>query len=187
MKRNTRILTTATLLFFASEGTYAGWFGPDSYDECILDKMKGQDTRFYSYAGRACREKFPVETQAGPSVSPIPQVCEYELIVDNGRFVVYRDKEGGKWYSSKADGIKKQKLYSPSAFIARVRAQEKFDGYADQEIFAFWENKYGDAYQLGAMPNAPTNTYASNRNCGLCLQIYSRSSDLQLRSRLSMP
>lgn len=37
----------------------AGWFGPDNYEECMLDKMKGQDKSMRSIANNACLAKFP--------------------------------------------------------------------------------------------------------------------------------
>jgi hypothetical protein len=37
----------------------AGWFGPDNYEECMLDKMKGQDKSMRSIANNACLATFP--------------------------------------------------------------------------------------------------------------------------------
>src|SRR3989344_2744502 len=39
----------------------AGWFGPDNYDECILEKMKDQPRNMMPYARDACEKKFPYE------------------------------------------------------------------------------------------------------------------------------
>ena len=38
---------------------YAGWFGPSNYDECVLDKMKGQSPAMLYHAEAACRIEFP--------------------------------------------------------------------------------------------------------------------------------
>lgn len=37
----------------------AGWFGPDNYEECMLDKMKGQDRSMRGIANNACLSMFP--------------------------------------------------------------------------------------------------------------------------------
>lgn len=39
----------------------AGIFGPANYEECMLEKMKGQERSMYSIASSYCREKFPPE------------------------------------------------------------------------------------------------------------------------------
>lgn len=48
----------------------AGWFGPSTYEECLLKNLKGVSSdRAASFISRACREKFPIQlpTQvAGP-------------------------------------------------------------------------------------------------------------------------
>ena len=44
----------------------AGWFGPDNYDECILEKMKDQPRNMMSYAQHACEKKFPYEKELVP-------------------------------------------------------------------------------------------------------------------------
>ena len=37
----------------------AGWFGPDNYEECVVDKMKGQDKSMLKMVEKACEAKFP--------------------------------------------------------------------------------------------------------------------------------
>ena len=44
----------------------AGWFGPDNYDECILEKMKDQPRNMMPYARDACEKKFPYEKPLTP-------------------------------------------------------------------------------------------------------------------------
>lgn len=39
----------------------AGWFGPDNYEDCILEKMKDQPRNMMPYAEDACEKKFPYE------------------------------------------------------------------------------------------------------------------------------
>jgi len=61
--------THAVFFFFAyilSTPANAGWFGPDDYDECILEAMQGVKSDVAAYAiRRSCRDKFPkdVKTQ----------------------------------------------------------------------------------------------------------------------------
>lgn len=41
----------------------AGFFGPNTYEECVLDLMKGQEKALLSTAQAACRKKFPEERE----------------------------------------------------------------------------------------------------------------------------
>ena len=41
----------------------AGWFDPDNYEDCVLEKMKGQDRGLISTARKACRYQFPKEIE----------------------------------------------------------------------------------------------------------------------------
>lgn len=36
----------------------AGWFGPSDYDECVLEKMKGQSKSVLPHARKYCKSKF---------------------------------------------------------------------------------------------------------------------------------
>ena len=45
----------------------AGWFGPDTYDECILDAMQGATSDIAAREIRsACRNQYPVEKKPEP-------------------------------------------------------------------------------------------------------------------------
>lgn len=44
----------------------AGWFGPDNYEDCVLEKMKGQPRNMMSLAQEACEKKFPYEKALVP-------------------------------------------------------------------------------------------------------------------------
>ncbi|MBU0769350.1 MAG: hypothetical protein KJ687_09695 [Proteobacteria bacterium] len=39
----------------------AGWFGPSNFDDCVLEKMKGQTPNMIGVARSACRSQFPEE------------------------------------------------------------------------------------------------------------------------------
>lgn len=44
-----------------SPATFAGLFGPSNFEECVLEKMKGQDRALYPTAKSACLKIFPPE------------------------------------------------------------------------------------------------------------------------------
>ena len=46
-------------LGYSNRITNAGWFGPSNYEECVLEKMKGQLPYMVKTARDACRLKFP--------------------------------------------------------------------------------------------------------------------------------
>jgi hypothetical protein len=41
----------------------AGWFSYDSYEDCMLDRMKGQSTMMYQAAQKDCKKRFDVEDE----------------------------------------------------------------------------------------------------------------------------
>jgi hypothetical protein len=49
------------VLLFGSSFAQAGWFGPSNYDECVLERMKGQAPNLISTARSACIQAFPQE------------------------------------------------------------------------------------------------------------------------------
>lgn len=55
--------TIAGLCFFLvySPITVAGLFGPSNFEDCVLEKMKGQDRALYPTARAACLKAFPAE------------------------------------------------------------------------------------------------------------------------------
>jgi len=58
-----------TVLFVLSGNTYAGLFGPDNYEDCILEGVKDAKTDLAVQLVRsACLDKFPPETKPSTSV-----------------------------------------------------------------------------------------------------------------------
>jgi hypothetical protein len=43
---------------YANTSAYAGWFGPSDYNECMLQKMKGQPEYMLDIAATACAYQF---------------------------------------------------------------------------------------------------------------------------------
>jgi len=60
-------ISTLFVIFLLPISCGAGWFDkePKTYDECVLDKMKGQSKTMLPFAKRACRSVFP-ETSFNP-------------------------------------------------------------------------------------------------------------------------
>jgi hypothetical protein len=61
--RKVRQLLNSVLLVSFSFGANADWFGPDNYEECVLEKMKGQPKEMMWTAQTACEKKFSFEKE----------------------------------------------------------------------------------------------------------------------------
>lgn len=59
-RRKVGVLLFASSLLL-SGNTYAGLFGPSNYEDCVLDKMKGQAPNLVSLVVQACKRQFPTE------------------------------------------------------------------------------------------------------------------------------
>jgi hypothetical protein len=63
-------ITGVLIAAFNSSPVSAQFFGPKNYDECMLEKMKGQAPNMASIASRACLQTFPREILLGePAVT----------------------------------------------------------------------------------------------------------------------
>lgn len=62
-RSHTFITVTALIAITTTVPAYAQWWrlGPKNFDECVLEKMKGQVPGMIQYARKACREQFPEE------------------------------------------------------------------------------------------------------------------------------
>lgn len=49
------------ILLFGMSPAQAGWFGPSNFDDCVLEKMRGQAPNMIGVARSACRAQFPEE------------------------------------------------------------------------------------------------------------------------------
>jgi hypothetical protein len=57
--------------------SFAGWFGPSNYDECVLDSMKGVTSDMAARAiMRSCRDKFP---EKRPKDTQVPSTVVAQL------------------------------------------------------------------------------------------------------------
>lgn len=70
MRFFTKTCVLIALSVIAAGNAYSGWFGgPNDYDECILESMKGVTSDVAAkLIRRSCREKFPRESQERKSV-----------------------------------------------------------------------------------------------------------------------
>ena len=54
-----KILSFLCGLIFISSSATAGWFGPDDFNECLFEKMKGQSELMLPLAADYCTREFP--------------------------------------------------------------------------------------------------------------------------------
>lgn len=64
MKKLLLVAAAATLL--------VGCDKPESYAECLIENMRGQDNIMAQVVGPYCREQFPAPAGAAPEATPTP-------------------------------------------------------------------------------------------------------------------
>ena len=57
----TKQLIVGLMILFFPFTSQARFFGPSNFEECVVDKMKGQDIRMRGMVEDACEIKFPFE------------------------------------------------------------------------------------------------------------------------------
>lgn len=57
----------------------AGWFGPSNYNECLIDKMKGQNALMMPRAAAECLTQFACNAEAR---NDFRQCLERALVID---------------------------------------------------------------------------------------------------------
>lgn len=115
---------------------FAGWFGPDNYEDCVLEKMKGQDRAMIYTARKACEKQFPFEKELygyknNLEIGWFPDTSHLYLgIKENyGEYVVTRYK--AKFSKKPCDETKtssdytltKTFVFSPGEKLASVRVE----------------------------------------------------------------
>jgi hypothetical protein len=125
-----------------TQSASAGWFGPSNYEECVLDKMRGEAAYMLPTAEAACREKFP----AAPE--PIlPQLVQFDhqlikysekKMPDNGDFAIYIEDKPRGYNIQSIKGV----------FVNRSPCDLNFDDVnGDDTSYGsaiFWSKKVGD-------------------------------------------
>jgi hypothetical protein len=56
-----RPILSCLLLLPCVTAAYGGWFSYDSYEDCMLGRMKGQNQTMFHTADKACKKQFGVE------------------------------------------------------------------------------------------------------------------------------
>jgi len=72
MRRNQILaitLCSLACLGYPNRSANAGWFGPSNYDECMLDKMKGQPWTMGDIAAKACMLQFVCDAKSAAGYS----------------------------------------------------------------------------------------------------------------------
>jgi hypothetical protein len=94
MKRNQILAITfcsLACLGYPNRSANAGWFGPSNYEECVLEKMKGQSRYMFNAAMRACDDKFPCpkgETRAWDNQTCIDEELYTQFLIQQTRHAV---------------------------------------------------------------------------------------------------
>lgn len=58
-----RVSTILTISILIPCLGFSGWFGANNFEECVLEKMKGQNKSLINFARKACENKFPYEKE----------------------------------------------------------------------------------------------------------------------------
>ena len=115
---NMKFAITLLVLLMPSMAS-AGFFGPDNYEECVLDKMKGQSKTMIHTARKACERKFPYEQE----LSYYRDKIEFSWYSDSHSLNLDIDENNGDYYITRykasfskksCDEIKAQSDYTLS-------------------------------------------------------------------------
>lgn len=106
--------------------SFAGIFGPSSFEECVLEKMKGQQQSMLRWAQDACLKKFP------------PEPVENFISIDNGDWTW--SQQGGTITVSVIRRPKGTKLVRAEAiFYEKCEGQQTYPGVqatAEKSMFS---------------------------------------------------
>lgn len=61
------LAAVASCVLLHPNAASSGWFGPESYDECMVSEMRDQDRTMYGTVDRLCSKKFKREVRVFPS------------------------------------------------------------------------------------------------------------------------
>lgn len=114
-----KIYILVFLMVFSPIFSEAGWFSkPKNFDECVLEKMKGQDKSMRPYAVRACRKLFP---EVRLSVSEIENI-EMSWKSDDSSISLMIDRNDSNYQITKCE----------ASFS--VKTSDEIDNEIDKEI-----------------------------------------------------
>jgi hypothetical protein len=95
---------------YANTGAHAGWFGPSTYDECILDEMKGRPGYMMETVKRDCTAKFCTE-------EPVTVTEEQKVAAKNASDKCKSEDEASPLFYTRLTAG----LYCPSPFVSTTR------------------------------------------------------------------
>lgn len=101
MKKIVNIIIIMALMLCCVNYTnsYAGWRGPDNYEDCILESMKGVTSDVAAKAIKAaCRKKFPIEKVQQPSSKQLTPE-ELSKIEGNGGNIDFKGRLNCELYN----------------------------------------------------------------------------------------
>ncbi len=97
-------------LALASGGAVAGWFGPDNYEECVLENMKGVTSNTAAAAiAKACDAKFPKP--------PPPPLTAEELAKANEKYKQCLES------ADQLEAERNRKIYAAEQKVSRKRRE----------------------------------------------------------------
>jgi hypothetical protein len=153
MIRQTVILCVILVIFPLP--AFAGWlFGPDNYDDCVLEKMKGQDSSMRGHAMRACRELFPIE--------PV----EKEILIWSKIKIAWEQKQNGATIEIRIEeNLSNYNISKIRATFSTQKCDEENLEYKFTEDFIFRDENPSKLKKLFASENAEwkTTSYVENR------------------------
>jgi hypothetical protein len=78
----------------------AGWFGPSTYEECVLKNMKGVTSDQASrIIAKACRDKFPEEIITLEDLFPMRDLTDDEITKITGSLACYQGYLSGSLHN----------------------------------------------------------------------------------------
>lgn len=125
-KFNLTILSLGTLLFYGC--------GYESYEECVLSEMKGQNPSMQSTAEKVCERKFPYEKEL------------YPFIDGNYDFTWSKNYFGGITIEVKINKTEYQITRAKMKFSEKVCDKSQRKDFDTEVLFEFESGKSATAY-----------------------------------------
>lgn len=139
-------------VIFAPMAGLAGWFDPDNYEDCVLEKMKGQERFLINTARKACRNEFPAEVELG-----WPEIADIDTAwTTSGSSIVFEITKNDSKYTV----TRIRALFSTKP----CREEKAKDEVTTVETFVFPEEE--GMFGFGGNPKASASVdNASQYNC----------------------
>ena len=110
--------------------THAWLFGPDNFEECLLEIMKGQDKSMLITAKKACEKKFPFEKKLSGYINIIEinwhmdeEYIYLDILENHGDYVI--TKYGANFSTKSCDEIVSYSDYSKTMIFYFDKPNQK--------------------------------------------------------------